>query len=380
MTRQRQIQWWIGIGLFALLALWLMRGALLPFVVAFAIAFMLDPAADWLEKRGLGRTLSASIVLAIFVLFLIGFLVLVGPLLVGQAVDFVRHVPEYLSRLHDWAVPVLERWRSQLGLDEPVVASAPVEEARRGAADFAQWLAGATSGIVTGSIALIELMTTVVLTPVVAFYLLRDWDLMVAKVDSWLPPRYAPTIRELALESNRTIVGYARGQALVCLSLGAFYAAALTVVGLQFGLSIGLAAGVISFIPFVGTIVGGILAIGTALAQFPPDWARVAIVVAIFVIGQFAEGHVLAPRLVGRRVGLHGVWVIFALVAGGVLFGFVGVLLAVPVAAVIGVLCRFAIGRYLASPLYGGDHPDARPAPPVVGESSLILPDRSDAP
>jgi predicted PurR-regulated permease PerM len=367
-TEQRRVRWWIGLGLAALVLLWLLRDALLPFVVAFGIAFLLDPLVDWLEQRGLGRSLASALVLVLFLLVLVGFLVLVAPMIVGQAVDFMRHMPQYLTRLHDWAVPILERWRTQLGLDQPIAPSAPVEEARRGAADFAQWLAGATGSIVTGSIAAIEVMTTVVLTPVVAFYLLRDWDVMVAKIDSWLPPRYAPTLRALALESNRTIVGYARGQALVCLSLGVFYAAALSIVGLQFGLSIGLAAGVISFIPFVGTIVGGVLAIGTALAQFPPDWLRVGVVVAIFVVGQFAEGHILAPRLVGSRVGLHAVWVIFALVAGGVLFGFTGVLLAVPVAAVIGVLCRFVLGRYLASPLYGGDHPDARPPLVVVVE------------
>jgi len=369
-TRQRQTWWWLGLGLAALVLLWLLRDALLPFVIAFAIAFLLDPVVDRLEAHGMGRSLAATLVLVLFLLVLVGFLVLVAPMLAAQSADFVRHLPQYLGRLHDWAVPIIDHWRAQLGLSEPTPGAA-ADQARRSAGDFAQWLAGATASIVTGSIAFIEVAAAVVLTPIVAFYMMRDWDTMVAKIDSWLPPRYAPTLRELILEANRTIVGYARGQALVCLSLGAFYAATLMIVGLDFGLAIGLAAGVISFIPFVGTTVGGVLAIGTALAQFPPDWLRVGIVVGIFVIGQFAEGHILAPRLVGSRVGLHPVWVIFALMAGGVLFGFTGVLLAVPVAAVIGVLCRFALGRYLASPLYDGAHPDARPSLVVIVEDDL---------
>ena len=192
------------------------------------------------------------------------------------------------------------------------------------------------------------------LTPVVTFYLLRDWERLVGALDGALPRDHAATIRKLAHESNAAIAGYVRGQALVCITLGTIYAVGLSLVGLQFGLVIGLIAGAISFIPFVGTFVGAVMALGMALVQFPPDWMGVVKVAVVFVIGQMLEGNVLSPKLVGDRVGLHPVWIMFALLAGGALFGFVGVLIAVPVAAVVGVLVRHLIGRYRDSQYYRG--------------------------
>jgi len=192
------------------------------------------------------------------------------------------------------------------------------------------------------------------ITPVVTFYMLRDWEKLLAAIDGTLPLDHADTIRELARESNAAIAGYVRGQALVCLCLGSIYAIGLSLVGLQFGLVIGLIAGAISFIPFVGTFVGAVMALGMALAQFPPDWIGVAKVAAVFLLGQTLEGNVLSPKLVGDRVGLHPVWIMFALLAGGSLFGFVGILVAVPTAAVIGVIVRYLLRRYRESAIYRG--------------------------
>jgi predicted PurR-regulated permease PerM len=211
--------------------------------------------------------------------------------------------------------------------------------------------------LVAGGLAIFDIIATLVLTPVVAFYMLRDWDNMVAKVDSWLPRRFAGTIRQLGHDADHSIAGYLRGQALVCMILGAFYAVSLALVGLEFGLVIGIVAGVITFLPYVGSLVGGVLAIGMALAQFPPDWVSVAIVAGIFVFGQAVEGNYLSPKLVGDRVGLHPVWIMFALLAGGSLFGFVGILIAVPTAAVVGVIVRHLIGRYRESAIYRGSKP-----------------------
>jgi predicted PurR-regulated permease PerM len=188
----------------------------------------------------------------------------------------------------------------------------------------------------------------------VTFYLLRDWERLVDALDGALPRDHASTIRKLAHESNAAIAGYVRGQALVCITLGTIYAIGLSLVGLQFGLVIGLIAGAISFIPFVGTFVGAVMALGMALVQFPPDWMGVVKVAVVFLVGQMLEGNVLSPKLVGDRVGLHPVWIMFALLAGGALFGFVGVLIAVPVAAVVGVLVRHLIGRYRDSQYYRG--------------------------
>jgi predicted PurR-regulated permease PerM len=208
--------------------------------------------------------------------------------------------------------------------------------------------------VARGGFVFINLLALMFLTPVVTFYLLRDWEKLMAAIDGALPLDHADSIRELARESNAAIAGYVRGQALVCISLGAIYAIGLTVVGLQFGLIIGVIAGAISFIPFVGTFVGAVLSLGMALAQFPPEWMGVVKVGLVFLFGQTMEGNVLSPKLVGDRVGLHPVWIMFALLAGGSLFGFVGVLLAVPTAAVIGVLVRFLLRRYRQSEIYRG--------------------------
>jgi predicted PurR-regulated permease PerM len=188
----------------------------------------------------------------------------------------------------------------------------------------------------------------------VTFYLLRDWPKVLAAIDSALPLDHADTVRKLARQSNMAVAGYVRGQALVCLCLGTIYGVGLSLVGLQFGFVIGLIAGLISFIPFVGTLVGATMAIGMALAQFPPDWISVAKVAVVFLIGHLLEGNVLSPKLVGDRVGLHPVWIMFALLAGGSLFGFVGVLVAVPIAAVVGVVARHLLERYRASVFYRG--------------------------
>ena len=216
------------------------------------------------------------------------------------------------------------------------------------------WATDIVAGVLSGGAAVANTLSLIIITPVVTFYLLRDWDNIAATVDGWLPRAQAPTIRELASEVDRTLAGFLRGQGTVCLLLGVFYAIGLTVAGLDFGLVIGLIAGLLSFIPYVGSIVGLLLSVGLAFLQFD-DWLRVAVVAGIFFVGQALEGNVLTPRLVGGRVGLHPVWVIFAILAGGTLFGFVGVLLAVPVAAVIGVGTRFALTRYLDSPYYDAD-------------------------
>ena len=217
--------------------------------------------------------------------------------------------------------------------------------------------------LLSGGLAIVNVLALVFITPIVTFFLLRDWDEMVARIDKWLPRQWAPVIREQATLIDETLAGFVRGQSLVCLLLGTFYAIGLTIVGLEFGIVIGMLAGILSFIPYVGTIVGFVLSVGLAFAQYP-DWLPIFIVVGIFLAGQAIEGNFLTPKLVGERVGLHPVWVIFALLAGGSLFGFVGVLLAVPVAAVIGVLARFALGRYLQSGYYNdGGPPSPQRAP-----------------
>ena len=218
------------------------------------------------------------------------------------------------------------------------------------AGSMLSFLASALTGVVGSGFALFNVVSLAVVTPVVAFYLLRDWRRAVARVDSWLPRRYAGVLRAQAREVDRILSAWVRGQALCCLVLAGFYAFALSLVGLDLGLIVGISSGLLSFIPYVGSITGGIASIGLALAQF--HWQGVAVVAGVFVMGQLLEGYVIYPRFLGDRVELHAVWVIFALFAGGAAFGFLGVLMAVPTAAAIGVLARFWLRRYLVSPLY----------------------------
>ncbi len=209
-------------------------------------------------------------------------------------------------------------------------------------------------GAVASVSGLFNIIVLFLIVPVVSVYLLIDWDRMIANIDSLLPREHAPTIRGLARQIDDTLASFVRGQGLVCLILGIYYATALALVGLQFGLIIGAIAGFLTFIPYVGALVGGVLAIGLALFQFWGDWLWILAVWAIFQSGQFVEGNFLTPKLVGDSVGLHPVWLLFALSAFGSLFGFVGLLVAVPLAAAIGVITRFLTARYRDSALYRG--------------------------
>lgn len=351
LTLRQELRFWlIGFVVF-FAAVFVLRDILLPFVAGMAVAYLLDPTCDWLERRGLSRTLATTVLTVVFLLLALGAVLLLVPLVVGQLAGLVGQAPGFVDFLQRHSSNLLEVIETRL---DPALL-AEIQKALAGTAkDVVQWIGAALSGLVTGVDALINLGSLLVITPVVTFYLLRDWDRLIERIDSWLPKPYAETIREQLGEIDRTLSGFVRGQSSVCLILGIFYALGLTVAGLKFGLVIGLLAGLLSFIPFVGSGVGFVASVGMALVQFD-DWVRIAIVAAIFVVGQAVEGNFLTPKLVGDKVGLHAVWVIFALLAGGLLFGFVGVLLAVPVTAVIGVLARFLLGRYLDSVYYLGD-------------------------
>ena len=347
--QRRSLYWLLALAGFVL-ALYLLRGILLPFVLGMAAAYFLDPLADWLERRRLSRTLAATVLTIAFLVAVALFLVLLVPLLQSQLIGFVSRIPDYAEMLRHLAGEVLTIIQANL-------PESAVVRLREAAGEIASatigWLGDLVSGIWSGGLALVNLLSLIVITPIVTFYLLRDWDRIVARVDSWLPRDHADTIREQVGLIDRTLAGFVRGQGLVCLGLGTFYAVALSLAGLEFGVVVGLGTGLISFVPYFGMLVGLCASVGLALAQFD-NWQPIAIVAGIFVAGQIVEGNFVTPKLVGDRVGLHPVWMIFALLAGGALFGFLGVLLAVPAAATIGVLVRFAMSRYTASRLYLG--------------------------
>lgn len=353
MTSAQRYRFWL-IGLVACLGLlYLLSGVLLPFVAGMAIAYFLDPLADRLERAGLSRMAATGVITAFFFLVVVLALIILVPIIEDQVVTFAHKVPGYLDTLNERIQPYLADLKRRLNPRD-------LEKLRSSAGEYAgtamSWLGGVVRGVLTGSLAVVNLLSLVFITPIVTFYLVRDWDVMVAKVNSWLPREHADTIRAQFREIDRTLAGFVRGQATVCLVLGTFYGLGLSLVGLDLGLVIGLGSGLFSFIPYLGSISGFIIGMGLAFAQ-TGDWHLPAMVAGVFVVGQILEGNFLTPKLVGDKVGLHPVWIMFALLACSALFGFVGILLAVPLAAVIGVLVRFAIARYLDSPLYHGTHP-----------------------
>lgn len=351
MKLRTHVYFWLAALAFLILFLYLFRGILLPFVAGMGLAYCLDPIADWFERRGFSRMMATIVILVLFLIFFVLALVIIIPLLGAQTASFIERLPGLISQLQVRLSEFNAGWLERLvGEDRASVQQSFSDILTEGAG----WLTGLLRSVWSGGQAILDIASLFVVTPVVAFYLLYDWDRMVAKVNSWLPRDNAEIIRDLTNDINAALAGFVRGQGLVCLLLGAFYAIGLSLAGLNFGLLIGLLAGLLSFIPYVGSITGFLLAIGVALVQFWPDYIHIALIAIIFGAGQFLEGNVLQPRLVGRSVGLHPVWLMFALFAFGSLFGFVGLLVAVPLAAAIGVLVRFALTKYLQSNFYTG--------------------------
>lgn len=345
-----QATYWGLAAVAAALVLWLLGDVILPFVLGGAIAYILDPVADRLERWGMSRIWATVTITLLMILIFALTILLILPTLTRQAAQLFEIAPVLFQRLQAWLSATFP---------DIMVADSPVRQQLAAIGEAIQSRgAGLLNSVLSSALSLINIIFLLVVAPVVAFYLLLDWDRMLAEIDDLLPREHAPTIRGLAREIDATLAGFIRGQGTVMLIQGIYYAVALMIAGLQFGLVVGAVAGLISFIPYIGSIVGGALAIGLALFQFWGDWLRVVIIAAIFVSGQILEGNVLTPKLVGGSVGLHPVWLLFALAVFGALFGFVGLLVAVPVAAMIGVIARFALARYKLSLLYRGTSDD----------------------
>jgi predicted PurR-regulated permease PerM len=351
---QRQMVFWLGALAVFILALWLLSEILLPFIAGLAIAYLLTPVTDRMERAGVNRLAAALLIISIVVMAIVLLILLVAPIVGGQLTSFIENIPGYVAKLQSLLNDQSRPWvQKLLG-----AGFSPDKSIGDLVTQGVGWLTTFMKSLWSGGRALVSLFSLIVVTPVVAFYLIYDWHRMLRTADSWIPVPQRETVRRLAREVDAAIAGFVRGQSAVCLILGSFYAVALTLSGLNFGLLIGLISGIITFIPYVGSMTGLILALGVAVAQFWPEYTSILIVLGIFLVGQFLEGNVLAPKLVGESVGLHPVWLIFALLAFGYLFGFVGLLVAVPLAATIGVLARFALRRYLESSLYTGENPD----------------------
>lgn len=346
LSAQKQTIYWGAAAALFLFLLWYLGDVLLPFIVGGAIAYFLDPLADRLERSGASRAVATTLIMLFGTLLVILAVLLVIPLLIQQTLALISFAPSLFNELRDY---LTGRFPDLMNEDSTLRQSlnSISELIRSKGGTLFQQLVGSVTGVINA-------VVFVIVVPVVAFYLLLDWDRMTAKVDSFIPRDHVYVVRKLAREVDDTLASFVRGQLTVCAILGTLYAIALMIVGLNFGFVVGAIAGLVSFIPYLGAVIGGALAIGLALFQFwsEPQW--IAVVAVIFFAGQTLEGNVLTPKLVGGSVGLHPVWLLFALSAFGAIYGFVGLLVAVPVAAVIGVMVRFGIAQYMAGPLYLG--------------------------
>ena len=369
-----QLRYWGIAAVLFLVLFWFLGDVLLPFLVGGAIAYFLDPVADRLERMGMSRAAATTLISVVALLLVILLVLAVIPTLVNQLTALINAAPDIARRLQQFLLERFPALADSTSTIRQTLAEIGAAIQSRGA-QLAQ-------GVLTSALGVISVIVFIVVVPVVAFYLLLDWDKMIDRIDAMLPRDHAPTIRRLGREIDQVLAGFVRGQVSVCIALGTFYAVALMAAGLQFGLIVGAIAGAITFIPYVGSIIGGTLAVGLALFQFWGDWVQIGIIAAIFAAGQFIEGNILTPKLVGKSVGLHPVWLLFALSAFGSVFGFVGMLIAVPVAAAIGVLTRFGVEQYRASLLYRGAEGglnDLPPEPAAKPRRSRKAADKADA-
>lgn len=345
-SARRQAQFW-GLGfLFLVLVLWLLGSTLLPFLLGAGLAYFLDPIADRLEDLGLSRVVATSLIAITVVLAFAAVLLLAVPALIEQVQGLVVALPTYVDQISTF---LGRRYPEIFG--EQSLLMRNLDEIEAALRSNGMTVA---NQILAGSLEVLNFIVLLVVAPVVAFYLLLDWDRMIGKVNAILPRAHAATIRRLAREIDSVLAGFVRGQITVCLVLGIYYAVGLMAIGLQFGFLIGMTAGLIAFIPYVGSMLGLALSVGIALFQFWDDKTWIAATLGIFLFGQFVEGNILQPNLVGKSVGLHPVWLLLALSVFGALFGFTRLLVAVPLAAALGVLGRFLVERYLESPIYTG--------------------------
>jgi predicted PurR-regulated permease PerM len=362
MNVSRPIAFWITMLAAVIAAVVLLREILLPFVAGMVLAYLIDPLATRLERLGMNRLIATLAIVVGFIVGVVALVLLALPIIVRELEFFIESFPLYVRQLQSLATDPSRPWISKIlgeGLGEAEKSFGELTTLAAG------WVAAFLHSAWSGGRALISVFSLAVVTPIVACYLIYDWNRMISVVDNWVPPTQRDTVRALAREIDDTIGGFVRGQSVICLILVVYYAAALMLIGVKHGILIGLAAGLISFIPYLGSLTGLLVATCVAIAQFWPNWGLILLVPLVFVVGQSIADYALAPYLVGRRVHLNPVWVMFALFAFGYLFGFVGLLIAVPLAAAVGVLVRFALAQYYASPLYA-----ASPAIPAAGNDA----------
>lgn len=344
-----RIRWgWLLVAAVTLLFFYSARAILGPFLAGFVIAYLLDPLTNRLEARGLARWLATTLVLGVFLAAIVGLVLATAPIVQAQLQQLIVNLPTIIETVRPWA----DEWARRTG--HPVsVDAVPTQLIEQAVA----WLTGALGGLIAGGLAFFNLLSLIVVAPVVAFYLLRDWNGVTTRLSRWWPRRYDGTIRQLLGEADEALSGFVRGQFLVCICLALFYAIGWSLVGLDYAIVLALLAGLLGFVPFAGPLFGLSMSLLVGVGEFGLDPVRLGLIAAVFGVVQTIEGSVLTPNLIGNRIGLHPVWVLFAIFAGGELFGVVGIFLAVPIAAVTGVVARWLLGQYLASGFYRREAP-----------------------
>jgi predicted PurR-regulated permease PerM len=341
----RWLIWTVSLVL-AWLFIYAIRGTLLPFVLGLAVAYLLDPAVDKLERWKWPRWLATLVVLVTFFAFIVGLGFVLAPILSDQIQGIVRSLPDYIERVRPFVMHMIEK-SGHAGDSQQLVNEA-------GAKAFT-WISDSIGSVLAGSLQLFHVVTLLLISPVVAFYLLRDWDNIIAHVHGWLPSEQKPTVLKLMGESDDAMAAFLRGQLTLCFVIGVIYAVGWSALGLHFGLLLGILTGVLAFVPSVGQLLGTVLAVVVAITQFGGNVPQILLVVGVYVLAQILETAILVPKLVGEKVGLHPVWVLFAVFAGGELMGMVGIFIAVPVAAVVAVVARWALEQYKASDYFTAD-------------------------
>lgn len=367
MTTLQQVLFWAAAFIIIISLIILFKAILLPFVLGAGIAYLLNPMVNKITSHGWKRR---RVVLTILIGFITLFSILVAiisPILAKEIMSFVDHAPEIGHKLWVLVKPHILWIQAKFGYE---ISADEIQDAMKDNVDKAlQVSKNVISGITMGGIAIIDAAITILITPIVAYFLLKDWPRFIGQITGLLPIHYKSTIKTLANEIDIKIAGFMRGQITVCAILGMIYAVSLSIAGLNYGFLIGLGTGMLSIVPYVGSTIGLLTSLTVAFLQSDGDWGFVGIIAAIFAVGQFLEGNFITPRLMGQSVGLHPLWILFALMAGGSLLGILGMMLSVPVAAAIGVLIGFLIEQYKKSPYYKPEIEEDDPVP-----SSIILP------
>lgn len=352
MTIERQALFWTFAVIILLGFIWTFSAILLPFVTAIVIAYLLNPIVVQLEKLRISRAVAAGFILILFVL-IVGICALFAiPVLTEELSNLLQATPGYLSSLQriiiEKGIPLVSHFGLESSLDDLK------ESAASFATKGASYVLTFTGTLISSGQAVISTISVLILTPILTFYVLVDWETMIQRAITLVPIHNRATFAKIATDIDLTLSRFIRGQLLICAILGTFYAIALSLIGLNFGFLIGVLAGILNLIPYIGSLIGLILSVGIAIAQFWPDFLWICLVAGIFVLGQAVEGNLLQPKLLGDAIGIHPAWLIFSLFAFGSLLGFLGVLIAVPLAAITGVLIRHALDRYRKSSFFKG--------------------------